>query len=457
MQKLFLIAPTALVALSFPMAASAQQAMVCVCGSTAAHSHSDGSDGGAVTSPFQAADSDRWFDTATDPFNTTQGTPITLRWGIVPDGTPIPGGAVAGESSNPSSLRAFMDGLHGAGVGGADLTQRPWFPIFSSSFNRWGQLAGLTYVYEPNDDGSSLYLNSGGGLQSGAAGQIGVRGDVRIGAHAIDGQSGSNVLAYNFFPDTSEMVLDTGNTTAFGPSAGNNLSARNIIMHEHGHGLGFSHVESSNSNHLMEPFLATTFDGPQFDDILAAQRLYGDALEKSGGNDTAVKATGLGSIVHGSTVSRGTNADDTVVASTETDFISIDDNSDIDVFGFSVAPLSEVTLTLTPQGPAYNEGAQGGTQTTFNTAALSNLNLELLASDGTTVLATAAATGAGFAEIIAGFDLLAGGGYFARITGLDDKVQMYRLDVSAAAVPEPSVIALAGIAFAGLALRRRRA
>jgi hypothetical protein len=450
----YLAAGVASLVLSASQTLAADPVHVCICGTAGPHAHGGLTDGEPSLEPFRIQT--RWSGSVASGSAGVTGDPITLRWSIVPDGTAIPGGVgIVGESANASSLRSFFDGLYGAGPGGADLTQRPWFSVFNESFNRWTALSGVTYVYEPADDGAALY---GAGGATGASGSIGVRGDQRIGAHAItnSGPSG-DVLAYNFYPNNGEMVIDTLNPSQMGPSANNNRSVRNILTHEFGHGIGLNHLESSNSDHLMEPFLATHFDGPQFDDILGAQRNYGDVLEKGAGNNTAANATPLGAIAHGATASRGIHADDAIVASTETDFISIDDNSDIDVFGFSVAPLSEVTLTLTPKGPTYNEGAQGGAQSALNTAALSNLNLELVAGDGTTVLATAAATGAGLAEIIAGFDLLAGGSFFARITGLGDNVQMYRLDVAAAAVPEPSVLALAGFAFAGLALRRRRA
>jgi serralysin len=449
----YLAAGMASLVLSASQAMAADPVGVCICGVAGPHNHATQSTGSSTAvAPFQL--NSRWSGTVASGSAGGQGDPITLRWSIVPDGTAIPGGVgIAGESANPSSLRSFFDGLYGAGPGGSDLTQRPWFTVFNSSFNRWAALSGITYVYEPADDGSALYT---AGPFAGAAGAVGVRGDSRIGAHLIDGSSG--VLAYNFFPNTGEMVIDTGDTALFGPGANNNRSARNILTHEFGHGIGLNHTDPVNQTKLMEAFLSTNFDGPQFDDILSAQRHYGDALEKGAGNNTAANASPLGLVAHGATVSRGTNADDAVVLSTETDFISIDDESDVDLFGFSVAPLSEVTLTLTPKGPTYNQGPQNGSTPSFNASALNNLNLQLIAADGTTVLATANTNGLGIAEIIAGFDVLAGGNLFARITGVTtDTIQLYRLDVTAAAVPEPGVLTLAGLAFVGLALRRRRA
>jgi len=120
-----------------------------------------------------------------------------------------------------------------------------------------------------------------------ASGVLGVRGDVRISGHFIDGNSG--VLAYNFFPNFGDMVIDTGDNT-YNNTASNSLILRNILAHEHGHGLGISHVCPVNQTKLMEPFLTTAFDGPQPDDILAGNRGYGDDNEH---NDTPGTATGL--------------------------------------------------------------------------------------------------------------------------------------------------------------------
>lgn len=94
-------------------------------------------------------DFNRWSRTATDGFGFAQGDPTTLTWSIVPDGT-----AVGGNPVIPSSgLVSFLDSIRGAGPGGNDLTQRPWFSLFEQSFDRFSQLSGLTLVYEPNDDG----------------------------------------------------------------------------------------------------------------------------------------------------------------------------------------------------------------------------------------------------------------------------------------------------------------
>src|SRR5690606_4684784 len=87
---------------------------------------------------------DRWTSTFTNGGGIVQGTPITLTWSIVPDGTDI-----SGESSN-SNLIGALDSAFGSG-GGSDLTTRPWFSLFSQSFDRWSELAGLDYIYVTDD------------------------------------------------------------------------------------------------------------------------------------------------------------------------------------------------------------------------------------------------------------------------------------------------------------------
>ena len=134
----------------------------------------------------------RWTTTATDGGGLVNGDPTTITWSIVPDGTGIPG--------DPSSdLISAFDFAFGDGPGGSDLTQRPWFTYFQQGMERWGELSGLTYVYEPNDDGVNNF---------GANGILGVRGDVRIGGSNQDGPG--SVLAFNAFPNGGDMSLDTG-------------------------------------------------------------------------------------------------------------------------------------------------------------------------------------------------------------------------------------------------------
>ncbi|HEY6563470.1 MAG TPA: matrixin family metalloprotease, partial [Pirellulaceae bacterium] len=314
--------------------------------------------GAGNTGAFQLGQ--RWTDTATNPFTNIQGTPMTVTWGFAPDGTITDGGGA-------SNLIAFLDNIIGAGPGGSDLTQRPWFPAFDTSMNRWGQLSGMTYNYEPNDDAVPQ--------TAGNIGILGVRGDVRIAGRNIDGAG--NVLAFNNFPNFGDMVIDTGDTAFYSNTANNRRNLRNVIMHEHGHGMGLFHVESTTSGFLMEPFIQSAFDGPQLDDLMGAQRHYGDMFERSNGglgNDTFLNATSLGAIPQGSSVIRGTHgATGTVVLQAETDFVSIDDNSDLDFFSFSIAAPSMVNLTLTPVGATYMQGPQGGAQASFNASQQSNL------------------------------------------------------------------------------------
>ncbi len=361
----------------------------------------------------------RWSVTATDKPNTgARGTPVTLTWGLVTDGNSLPTGV--GEPSSPSNLIAFLDSVRGSGPGGTDLTQRPWFGLFQQSFNRWSELSGLTFIHEPADDGRTI--------SSGNVGVLGTRADIRIGGHSIDGAS--NILAYNYYPNYGDMVIDTDESSLWSSTSNNSRAVRNILMHELGHGLGIRHMESSNANFLMEPFLSTSFDGPQFDDILAVQRYYGDRLEAGGGNDTLATPTYAQAFTQSSSWAVGIHASNTtVVTPTQWDFVSIDGLSDIDVYQFTVTAPTSFDAVLTPVGPTYNEGAQGGTQSPLNTAALNDLILEILAADGS-VLSYHNSYGLGYAESVLGLSL-GPGDYFARVSGTNDNIQMYQLSLIA--------------------------
>ncbi|MFO0904297.1 MAG: tandem-95 repeat protein [Pirellulales bacterium] len=351
---------------------------------------------------FQTAN--RWTATATNPTGLQRGDATTLTWSIVRDGLSIAG--FAGEQPNPSDLVSFLDGIYGNS--GATLDQRPWFPILQQAFTTWGQSTGVTYVYEPNDDGAQFGPNIG---------QLGVRGDIRVGGHPIDGQFG--ILAYNFFPNNGEMVIDTSDSIFYGDTAGNSLGLRNVLAHEAGHGLGLNHTCPIDETKLMEPFLTYAFDGPQEDDILSANRLYGDRYEPS---DAAAQSINLGTVT---------------TAAVGRDTLSIDGLNDVDYFQFTITQPSRASVLLRPTGSTYLEGPQNpdsscSAGTPFNAKALNDLSIEVLDSNGSTVLAIANAQPAGINELLTNVNLPSAGTYYLRVRGAVDQVQMYGLDLSLA-------------------------
>jgi len=341
---------------------------------------------------FSLGDTDRWTRTVTNGSGLVQGDATTIRWSVVPDGTPISG--YNGEAPAPSNLRSWLAGIYGSNSSSTLAQDQPWFSPLRQVFDRWSDVSGITYVYEPADDAAAI--------SSSYAGVVGVRGDVRISGHYIDGPS--NILAYNFYPTFGDMVLDTGDTF-FANTGSNSLRLRNTVAHEAGHGLGLGHVSPTNGTKLMEPSISLGFDGPQADDILAVNRGYGDRLEKNGGNNTAATAAPLGT-----------------TGSFTVDTISIDDDSDVDWFQVTVGAGSSLSVNVTPTGSTYTSNG-----TAFNSLAQSNLALAIYGSGGDTLIASATANGAGVAETLSNVALPGSGTYYVRVTGSANAAQMYRL------------------------------
>jgi hypothetical protein len=362
---------------------------------------------------------DRWSVTASGATGAS-GTPIELTWSFAPDDTSIPG-------EGASNLISYFDGLFNVSTTSSDLTQRHWFTYFKQSFDRWTALGGIKFTYESHDNGSSLQTSSG---------VLGVRGDVRIGGAFVDGASGT--LAYTWLPNSGDVVVDTGETNFYSNSSNNYRQLRNTIMHELGHAFGLLHIESSTDALLMEPTINLGFDGPQLDDVRGIQGMYGDAFEKSNGglgNGTAARATSLGALAIGNMLDVGSDAAGSqVVGALETDFVSIANSADTDFFSFTVAAPSLLDATLTPLGGVFNQGVEGGAQSSFNANARNDLTLSVFASNGTTLLGTANLNGAGGVESLADLSLATAGKYFARISGATDNVQLYQLQLAATAL-----------------------
>jgi hypothetical protein len=347
-----------------------------------------------------------------------QGDPTTLTWSIVPDGTRIVPRR-PNESDGPSDLRAFLDQKYGSG--------NAWLPMFQRVFDRWSELSGVTYLYENMDDGQSI-------TESGfATGERGVRADIRIAGHGF-GQS--IFIAYNHFPENGDMVLNTSSPFFEGEDP-DSIRFRNLVAHEHGHALGFKHVFSGTDPFLMNLAVGDGYDGPQFDDILALQRAYGDAREKNGGNDNLFRATFVGNLVPNSRMIVGGDAVHTRVFPDQTDFVSIDGSSDVDFYSFRVTEPHRASVWLRPAGPRYVHGPDSGEEVPFDAQRQSNLSVELYGPDGRTVLAVARSNPLGAAELIENANLSLPGRYYVRVAGFEDLAQMYRLEIGDLSILEP--------------------
>jgi probable HAF family extracellular repeat protein len=186
----------------------------------------------------------------------------------------------------------------------------------------------------------------------------------------------------------------------------------------------------------MEPFLCTTFDGPQDDDIRGAQRLYGDRYEP---NDRFDRATPL---------YLGYNDLQSVTE------VSLHHMRDVDWYRLQVPSGVSLTITALPVGATYNVGPQGGNPVTVDTRAVQNLVIELRAPDALTTLVVANANGRGGMEQIINYPVPGGGGFYLRVySGTDsrDDVQRYELQIRTQSLSTPAVFIPLGFLPGGTA------
>jgi hypothetical protein len=359
----------------------------------------------------------------------TFGSPVNIRWSFVPDGVSLPGGA--GEPTAPSTLFSTFDA--GFSTQGGRAT---WINRFTQVFGRWAQLSGNTYQRiavggTDWDDGAAW----------GTAGATLSRGDVRIGSHPIDGEF--NILAYNEFPTNGDMILDSQDIPLFADTTNANRFLRDCAMHEHGHGMGLAHSCSNTTKTLMNPFIDTSFDGPQQDDIRGMQALYGDI---NGLINTAPLAKDLGAIAPGVSfpatgVMGVTPPPVTGSADPNSGVISLDPNAQMDYYKVNATSPIALTVVATPIGSTYQNAAQANdgscpTTGTTNALAAADLTITVYSSNGTTQVATSNAAGAGATESITDLILNTTGVYYIKIgaaSGSLTGTQAYTLRISATA------------------------
>ncbi len=189
-------------------------------------------------------------------------------------------------------------------------------------------------------------------------------------------------------------------------------------------------------------------------------RHYGDVNEKSNnfqGNDSINLATDFGPnagvIQDGQTVTIGVDgATGTFVSGNDDDFVSVDDNSDIDFYRINLEQAAFIDVTLTPVGASYNQSAQGGGGgQPIDPSSSSNLTLSLFDGSGSLIIA-ANSGGLGEPEVVTG-QLVANGDTFIRVVGNANTIQLYTLRVTADfSVPEstpPSAVTVSPGLVAG--------
>jgi hypothetical protein len=348
-------------------------------------------------------------------WNGSINTIRNISWSFAPDGITITGGPSA---DAPNTLFATLDAQFANNGGRA-----AWINLFQLVFDRWASLTGLSYVRRTAsgvewDDGASW--GNGGGT---------ARGDVRIAMKPIDG--GGGILAYNQFPGSGnggDMVLDSGDT--WDSTTNSFRFTRNVIAHEHGHGIGLAHVcpqgASAGQYKLMEPFISTAYDGPQQDDVRGAQFNYGDINEP---NNVLASATDLGTLASGSTTTLGAVPGTTILSTSTLSVVSRTTAggglyTDQDWYKINLATPRLVTYTVNVTGSSYDAGPQTNPCSAgsgpINSRNIHDLRFIVYRSNGTIELANINATAIGANETQASVLVPAGDTYFVVTNDLAD-------------------------------------
>jgi hypothetical protein len=355
--------------------------------------------------------------------NGTQGASGQARAASLTYSFPADGVGWGSGAASPNNLHANLQTLFG------NANEDRGLELFRQALCSWRRFGGLTYS-EVADDNSAFTTSTG---------RLSTRGDIRIGSIP---QGLTGVLAYNQFPSSgADMTINSDYFPvaqgALGSSANVYRYLRDVVAHEHGHGLGYIHPVPCNSTKLMEPFIHTNTDGCLVDEFRGIGRNYGD---RRSGNNSGAAAFDYGNLttpILKSIVDRNLSTNGAAGAN----------GSSADWFKFTIDAPQTIVITAQPTGGTYTEGQQSsgctGTTASVNASAAGDLNIELRSgANGSTVVQSSAVAAAGTAEVLSAGSLSAGT-YWVRVfdsgpnTSANQTVQLYDLTLRVGTAKAP--------------------
>jgi PKD repeat protein len=352
----------------------------------------------------------------------SQALPAHLTYSFPDDGTTW---GAFGRPTGPNVLNDRIKDHFGAN----DLDEgREYIRQALAGYTRY---SGLTYS-EVEDDDTAM---------SNSTIHVSTRGDVRIGCIT----NACSCIAYDGFPSSvgivapdgggSDMCLnatywdEVGTDGNFKDPTDDYRWLRNVISHEHGHGVGNIHSIPCTETKNMEPFISVAYDMLQSDDRRAINRSYGDRFA---GNHSSADAVNLGTLD-----SRGT-PESVILRNLSLNGVVGNGNTDEDWFRFSILGTRDIDIFASPTGGTYDAGQQegscSGTEQTIQATAAGNLAVTLYASNAVTIIDSANDTSNGSSESISLADRPAGT-YYIRVRDVgpndsdDQVVQLYSLTV----------------------------
>ncbi len=200
------------------------------------------------------------------------------KWGLAPSYTPgvdlngprLPGGTVTYSfMSSGVSMGSHSDAS--LSISALNGYQPCLVSAIRNAFAAWSAVANIQFVEVPDN-----------GVPFDAAG---ARGDIRIGAHSMDGQWG--VLAHAFFPPpggvsaAGDMHFDRHEVWACAPGP-NVVDIGIVAAHEIGHAIGLNHETRVDRTALMNPYYnPATAPIVLADDVAGAAALYGVGIPQT--------------------------------------------------------------------------------------------------------------------------------------------------------------------------------